>query len=53
MPERHATALAALTGAQLTYVDDARVLIMLDQPQATAGAMGAFLVQTTAKRPER
>ena len=53
MPERHAIALAELTGAQLTYVDDARVLIMLDQPQATADAMGAFLVQTTTKRPER
>ena len=43
MPDRHAHRLAELTGATLRYVDDAHVLIMLDQPEQTARAIGAFL----------
>jgi pimeloyl-ACP methyl ester carboxylesterase len=43
MPDDHATRLAALTGATLHYVDDAHVLVMLDQPEQTAQAIGEFL----------
>ncbi|MFI5508854.1 alpha/beta fold hydrolase [Mycobacterium sp. NPDC051804] len=43
MPVAHAEALAQLTGGTLHYVDDAKVLIMLDQPQETARAIGEFL----------
>jgi len=43
MPDEHATRLAELTGATLHYVDDANVLVMLDQPEQTAEAIGAFL----------
>jgi pimeloyl-ACP methyl ester carboxylesterase len=43
MPEDHATQLADLTGATLRYVDDANVLVMLDQPEQTAREIGAFL----------
>jgi pimeloyl-ACP methyl ester carboxylesterase len=43
MPVGHAEALAELTGGTLRYVDDAKVLIMLDQPEATARAIGEFL----------
>ncbi|HVQ49835.1 MAG TPA: alpha/beta hydrolase [Mycobacterium sp.] len=43
MPDDHATRLAELTGATLRYVDDANVLVMLDQPEQTAQAIGAFL----------
>jgi len=43
MPDKHATRLAELTGATLNYVDDANVLVMLDQPEHTARAIGAFL----------
>jgi pimeloyl-ACP methyl ester carboxylesterase len=43
MPDAHATRLADLTAAELRYVDDANVLIMLDQPQQTAHAIGEFL----------
>ena len=43
MPVAHAEALAELTGGTLRYVDDAKVLIMLDQPEATARAIGEFL----------
>ena len=43
MPDRHAHRLAELTNATLRYVDDAHVLIMLDQPEQTARAMSAFL----------
>ena len=43
MPDKHATRLAELTGATLRYVDDANVLVMLDQPEQTAEAIGAFL----------
>jgi pimeloyl-ACP methyl ester carboxylesterase len=43
MPDEHATRLVELTGATLHYVDDANVLVMLDQPEQTAEAIGAFL----------
>jgi pimeloyl-ACP methyl ester carboxylesterase len=43
MPDEHATRLTQLTGATLRYVDGAYVLVMLDQPQRTAEAIGAFL----------
>jgi pimeloyl-ACP methyl ester carboxylesterase len=43
MPDAHATRLAQLTGGTLRYVDDANVLIMLDQPEQTAREIGAFL----------
>lgn len=43
MPDEHATRLAELTGGTLRYVDDANVLIMLDQPEQTAREIGAFL----------
>ena len=43
MPDNHATQLADLTGATLRYVDDANVLVMLDQPEQTAREIGAFL----------
>ncbi|BCI52939.1 oxidoreductase [Mycolicibacterium litorale] len=43
MPDDHATRLAELTGGRLRYVDDAYVLVMLDQPEATATEIGAFL----------
>jgi len=45
MPDDHATRLVELTGATLRYIDDANVLIMLDQPQQTAREIGAFLQQ--------
>jgi pimeloyl-ACP methyl ester carboxylesterase len=45
MPVAHAEALAELTGGTLRYVDDAKVLIMLDQPQETARAIGEFLIR--------
>lgn len=44
MPVGHAQRLAALTGGRLRYVDDAKALIMLDQPEQTAHEIGAFLV---------
>lgn len=43
MPVAHAEALAELTCGTLRYVDDAKVLIMLDQPEETARAIGEFL----------
>jgi pimeloyl-ACP methyl ester carboxylesterase len=43
MPNEHAARLAELTRGELRYVDDANVLIMLDQPERTAEAIGAFL----------
>jgi pimeloyl-ACP methyl ester carboxylesterase len=43
MPDEHAQRLADLTKAELRYVDDASVLLMLDQPERTAAAIGAFL----------
>ena len=43
MPDDHAMRLAKLTGGTLRYVDDANVLIMLDQPEQTAKEIGKFL----------
>jgi pimeloyl-ACP methyl ester carboxylesterase len=43
MPDDHATRLAELTKGALRYVDDANVLIMLDQPEQTAREIGTFL----------
>lgn len=43
MPVEHAQQLAALTGGRLRFVDDAKALIMLDQPEQTAHEIGAFL----------
>lgn len=43
MPDEHARRLAALTGATLRFVDDASVLIMLDQPERTARELATFL----------
>jgi pimeloyl-ACP methyl ester carboxylesterase len=43
MPDDHATRLTQLTDGKLRYVDDAYVLIMLDQPERTAAEIGAFL----------
>ena len=43
MPDDHATRLAELTGGTLRYVDDANVLVMLDQPEQTARAIDDFL----------
>jgi pimeloyl-ACP methyl ester carboxylesterase len=45
MPDDHATRLAGLTGATLRYVDDANVLVMLDQPEQTAREIGEFLTR--------
>jgi pimeloyl-ACP methyl ester carboxylesterase len=45
MPDEHATRLAELTGATLRYVDDANVVVMLDQPEHTARAIGEFLTR--------
>jgi pimeloyl-ACP methyl ester carboxylesterase len=44
MPDVHAKRLTALTGGTLRYVDDAYVLVMLDQPEQTAQAIGEFLL---------
>jgi len=43
MPDGHATRLAELTGGTLRYIDDANVLVMLDQPEQTAAVIGEFL----------
>lgn len=43
MPDDHAARLAELTGGTTRFVDDAYVLVMIDQPEATAAAIGAFL----------
>ncbi|CAN5434571.1 alpha/beta hydrolase [soil metagenome] len=43
MPDEHAKRLASLTGATLRYIDDAHVLVMLDQPEQTARAIADFL----------
>ncbi|HET7667442.1 MAG TPA: alpha/beta hydrolase [Mycobacterium sp.] len=48
MPASHATRLAGLTGATLRYIDDANVLVMLDQPEQTARAIGDFLPTSDA-----
>ena len=44
-PDEHAARLADLTGGTLRYVDDAHVLVMLDQPAQTAREIGAFLTR--------
>jgi pimeloyl-ACP methyl ester carboxylesterase len=43
MPVDHATRLTQLTDGKLRYVDNAYVLVMLDQPEQTAREIGAFL----------
>jgi pimeloyl-ACP methyl ester carboxylesterase len=43
MPVEHAQRLAALTRGALRYIDDANVLVMLDQPEQTAQAIAEFL----------
>jgi pimeloyl-ACP methyl ester carboxylesterase len=43
MPADHATRLTELTGGTLRQIDDAYVLVMLDQPERTACAIGEFL----------
>ncbi|MET0897410.1 MAG: alpha/beta hydrolase [Mycobacterium sp.] len=48
MPVAHAQALAQLTGGTLRMIDDAKVLIMLDQPEQTAREIGAFLTTSVA-----
>lgn len=50
MPVAHAEALAELTGGALRFVDDAKVLIMLDQPEQTAREIGAFLTSPVRSR---
>ncbi|TQR85751.1 alpha/beta hydrolase [Mycobacterium hodleri] len=50
MPDRHARRLADLTNATLRYVDDAHVLIMLDQPEQTAREISAFLSRASLER---
>lgn len=47
MPDDHATRLAELTGGTLLHIDDANVLVMLDQPERTARAIGEFLTRGT------
>jgi pimeloyl-ACP methyl ester carboxylesterase len=47
MPDDHAKRLAELTGGTLRYIDDANVLVMLDQPEQTAEELGKFLASTT------
>lgn len=51
MPDAHAVRLADLTGGTLRHIDDAKVLIMLDQPEQTARELGAFLTRSREKRP--
>lgn len=46
MPDDHAHRLAELTRSQLRFIDDASVLIMLDQPEQTAREISAFLTRT-------
>ncbi len=44
MPDEHGERLAALLPeGRLRHVDDANVLVMLDQPEQTARAIGEFL----------
>jgi pimeloyl-ACP methyl ester carboxylesterase len=49
-PSAHAESLAALTGATLRWIDDAKVLVMLDQPERTATEIGSFLTATAGSR---
>ena len=51
MPADHARRLAELLPqGRLEFVDDAYVLVMLDQPERTAAAIGAFLGATANRR---
>jgi pimeloyl-ACP methyl ester carboxylesterase len=43
MPAAHAEQLAQITGGTVHYIRGAKVLVMLDQPEQTAEAIGAFL----------
>ena len=43
MPVAHAERIAEFTGGTVHYIDNAKVLIMLDQPESTAREIGAFL----------
>lgn len=45
MPDGHADRLARLTGGTVRFVDDAYVLVMIDQPGRTAAEIGAFLTR--------
>lgn len=51
MPAAHAEAIAELTGGTVRYVDGAKVLIMLDQPEQTAREIGAFLTSAIQSSP--
>lgn len=51
MPAEHARRLAQLTGGELRFVDAAKVLIMLDQPEQTAAAISAFLTASGPTTP--
>lgn len=46
MPVAHAERIAEITGGAVRYIDDAKVLIMLDQPAQTAREIGAFLTSS-------
>ena len=46
MPVAHAERLAEITGGTVRYIDNAKVLVMLDQPEATAREIGAFLTDS-------
>ena len=51
MPADHARRLAELLPqGRLEFIDDAYVLVMLDQPERTAAAIGAFLGATANRR---
>jgi pimeloyl-ACP methyl ester carboxylesterase len=43
MPVAHAERLGEITGGTVRYINDAKVLLMLDQPEETAREIGAFL----------
>lgn len=53
MPDAHAVRLAELTGGTLRYIDGAKVLIMLDQPERTATEIGSFLTQRAGFSADR
>lgn len=56
MPVAHARRLTELLpDGRLQMIDDAHVLVMLDQPQRTAAALAAFLTATASpeRRPRR
>jgi pimeloyl-ACP methyl ester carboxylesterase len=49
MPPAHAERLTRLTGGTLRWIEDAKVLVMMDQPGQTAREIGAFLTATTGR----